>query len=331
MKKTFLLAAALCMLAAVFSFTASAAEFDELLPVDVVHHSERLEIRKIYELPASADPGSIPRSDFERDNTSYTCADILREVVIGEITRTHIETVSVESEKNNIETIMNLLSPQIEIVTEDGFFGTLHLSASSIKTEASGYGSSSSKVTVTRQYPNFSSTDTQHIPKEVTEGGRTYTLSDVQWRTDNTYNVDDYEIGNRYTAIATYSGTRTTSYVKGYNVTADYIGEICRTGVSVIRYTVIFTGAEIVRPEPEPAPTPEPEPEPEPLPVETSGFNWMWVVIPLIMLTLASIGGLAYMYLNNRKEQEHHAENTDYDYADAYTGDGGDDAGGGNG
>ena len=42
----------------------------------------------------------------------------------------------------------------------------------------------------------------------ITEGGQTLKLQDVQWQTDNTYNADDYEIGDRFTAICTYGGSK---------------------------------------------------------------------------------------------------------------------------
>ena len=104
------------------------------------------------------------------------------------------------------------------MTTEEGFTGTLRLDLDSIETEVSGYGSSKQAVTATRNYPNLSDADTQYLPKTIEDNGRSLTLSDVQWQTDNTYNADDYEIGDRYTAICTYSGTKTVSYVKGYKM-----------------------------------------------------------------------------------------------------------------
>ena len=41
------------------------------------------------------------------------------------------------------------------------------------------------------------------------------------------------------------AAARRVSYVTGYTTTADYTGEVYRTGVTVIRYTVIFTGTPI--------------------------------------------------------------------------------------
>lgn len=333
MRKTISLIAILCMAVIVITPAALAAEPYELLPVDVVHNPEQMEIRKIYEMATSVNPDDIPRSVFERDGVLYSCADILREVVIGDEIRTLTETETIDSSKNDIESVMNLLPFSKEVVTDDGFVGTLFLNTSSIHSEVSGYGSKTSPVTITKNYPNLSDADTQYIPKTVTENNKTYTLQDIQWQTDNTYNVDDYEIGNRFTAIATYGGTKTSNYVKGYTVTADYTGEVCRTGVSVVRYTVIFMGTKIEEPEITPSPeppaqTPEPESELEHEPGEKSGFNWWYAVLPLLGLS-AGAGG--FYIFQKTKERRNNAENTDYDYAGAYIDDDSSDPGAGGG
>jgi len=315
MRKIYILILSLCIAVSILTSTAFAAENYELLPVDVIYSHDRMEIRKIYEMAASVNPDMIPREGFERDSIEYECADIIREVVIGDETIIRTETETVDSTKNDIASVLEILPMTKELLTEDGFFGILHLNTSTIKSEVSGYGTTSSTVTVTRSYPNLSDADSQYIPKEVTDGGITYTLSDIQWNTDNRYNEDDYEIGNRYTALATYSGTKSSSYVKGYKITAEYTGDLCRTGVTVIRYTVIFSGVKL-----EPISTAEPETTEDPnAGLETdptdettteqnqknsSGFNWLIVVIPLALLTAGSIGGVIYMYLKNKKEQD---------------------------
>ena len=48
------------------------------------------------------------------------------------------------------------------------------------------------------------------------ENGRTMTLQDVSWQTDNTGDLDGYAMGDRYTAVATYSGTAQRPGGPGY-------------------------------------------------------------------------------------------------------------------
>lgn len=296
MKRAFVSLMASALLITVLVFPAAAADWsdpDALLPVDIILNQEALEIRKVYDLSPTTDPSTLPRASFERDGCRYECSDILREVVIGSETQKVTQTETVESDNKNMETILSLLPQEKVVTTEDGFEGTLYLNLDSIHTEPSGYGSKTSPVTATRRYPNLASADTNHLPKTITEGGRTLNLQGVEWQTDNTYNANDYEIGDRFTAICTYGGSKTVSYVKGYTTTADYVGDAYRTGVTVIRYTVIFTGT--------PVPTAEPD-----LPSEPNGENpegsEVWILIPAVLAALCVGAGGTYFW-TKRKER----------------------------
>lgn len=262
---------------------------ESLYPVDIILDLDSREIRKVYDLSPSTDPSTLPMAAFERDGLAYNCTDILREVIIGTETQPLAQAETVESKKKDLETLLTLLPQEREVTTEEGFTGTLRLDLDSIETKVSGYGSSKQAVTATRSYPNLSDADTQHLPKTIEDNGRTLTLSDVQWQTDNTYNADDYEIGDRYTAICTYSGFKTVSYVKGYTTTADYVGDVHRTGVTMIRYTVIFTGEEI--------------PEPVAVDGSESGFLMAALIIGGLILVAVAGGCGAYMLVKHRKER----------------------------
>mgnify|MGYP000634634668 FL=1 len=266
---------------------------DAMLPVDIILDQDR-EIRKVYDLSPNTDPSTLPMQQFERDGLLYECTDVLREVIIGSETQVITQTETVESDKKDMETILSLLPQEKEVTTEEDFSGTLHLDLDSIKTEPAGYGSSTKPVTATRTYPNLASQDINHLPKSITEGGRTLNLQDVQWQTDNTYNADDYEIGDRFTAVCTYGGSKTVSYVTGYTTTADYTGEVYRTGVTVIRYTVIFTGTPI-----EPGLSEE---------TQDAGEITSWLMVLLPALGALGIGaGGAYFFMK-RKERKMYEE-----------------------
>ncbi|WP_050624211.1 MULTISPECIES: hypothetical protein [Eubacteriales] len=267
---------------------------DAMLPVDIILDQDNREIRKVYDLSPNTDPSTLPMQQFERDGLLYECTDVLREVIIGSETQVITQTETVESDKKDMETILSLLPQEKEVTTEEDFSGTLHLDLDSIKTEPAGYGSSTKPVTATRTYPNLASQDINHLPKSITEGGRTLNLQDVQWQTDNTYNADDYEIGDRFTAVCTYGGSKTVSYVTGYTTTADYTGEVYRTGVTVIRYTVIFTGTPI-----EPILSEE---------TQDAGEITSWLMVLLPALGALGIGaGGAYFFMK-RKERKMYEE-----------------------
>jgi hypothetical protein len=324
MKKALAMACALCLAITPLAGTALAADaesttavtggnasgYGEPLPVNVIRNPDNLEISKVYELSPGADPAKLPRGDFEQNGYVYTCADILREVVIGEENKTVTVAETAESRKNDTDTVLNLFPQYLEYSDEDGFVGNLLLNTATVRSEVSGYGSSSTPYTVTRSYPNLSDADTRYVPKTIDDNGRTLRLQNVEWQSDNTMNAGDYEITDRYTAVVAYEGTKTSNYIKGYVITADYSGEVFRKGVTVIRYTVIFTGAEIPAPETSP-------------PSQNGSGGGHWISVLLSALALLGCGACVFFTLKNRKEKLHYEKITEHDYPDAYV-DGGD-------
>lgn len=272
-------------------------------PVSVTRSDDGSEIRKVYDLGPEEDPGGIPRSDFDQEGFHYTLTDLLRQELPEYEERPHTETVSLPSKSKDMQSVLALLPQEKEFVTDDGLSGTLTLDLSSVRVEVSGYGSTTQAVSATRTYPNLGSQDTANIPKSITEGGNTLTLQNVTWQTASTSNVDGYALGEQFTATATYSGSKTSSYVKGYTVTADYSGTVSRIALDKVRYVAIFEGTPLLPPVPEEPETPE---VPEIGPVR---FNWLWVGIPLGVLALGGAGIGAALFLKRRKESEESEEN----------------------
>ena len=64
--------------------------------------------------------------------------------------------------------------------------------------------------------------------------------------------MNGYAMGDRYTAVATYTGTATSTYVKGYTVTAEYTGTVSRIALNRVRYVAIFEGMAIFSDIPDP-------------------------------------------------------------------------------
>lgn len=187
-------------------------------PTSISRSEDGTQLKKIYDLGPEEDPAGIPRSDFEQDGFHYTLTDLLRQELPENETRQHTETVSIPSKNKDMESVLALLPAEKEFITDDGLTGVLSLDLSTVRVEATGYGSSTREVSSTRSHPGLASQDTQYIPKTVEEDGRTLTLQTIHWQTDNTASMDGYAIGDRFTAVATYTGTATSSYVKGYTV-----------------------------------------------------------------------------------------------------------------
>ncbi len=294
----------LCALALILTMT-PAAYASELspspvcYPVSVTRSEDGSEIRKVYDLSPEEDPAGIARSDFEQEGFHYTLVDLLRQESPEYEERFHTETVSIPSKSKDMESVLALLPTQREFVTEDGLSGTLTLQLDTVQVEVAGYGNSTKEVSATRSYPNLASQDTANIPKSIEDGGKTLTLQNISWQTDNTANLDGYAVGDRYTAVATYTGSATSSYVKGYTVTADYSGVVSRIALNKTRYVAIFEGTPLKPVEPEPDPADQ---------VPASSFSWPVLLVPLGVIAMAGAGIGGALFLKHRKENEEDAE-----------------------
>ena len=279
-------------------------------PTSVTRSEDGTEIRKVYDLGPDEDPAGISRSDFEQEGFHYTLTDLLKQESPEREERFHTETVTLDSKSKDMESVLALLPAQREFTTDDGLTGVLSLKLDTVNVEVSGYGSSTRAVSVTRSYPNLSGQDTSYIPKEITDNGRTLELATINWQTDNTANVDGYAVADRYTAIATYTGSATSSYIKGYTVTADYSGTVSRIALNKVRYVAIFEGVPLHPVEQEPTPDPEPTPDVQE-PAAPIQFHWAYVLAPLGVIALAGAGIGAALFIKKRRESGYENEEDD--------------------
>ena len=298
-----LCAAALCLTMALAP-SALAADFETAppnakvcYPTSIVRSDDGTELKKIYNLGPEDDPAGIPRSDFQKDGFQYTLTDLLKQELPENESRQHTETVTLQSKKKDMESVLALLPQEKEFITDDGLIGNLTLRLDTVQVEPAGYGSSTKEVSAKRSYPNLTGQDTQYIPKSIEEDGRNLTLQNIDWRTDNTASVAGYNLGDCYTAVATYTGTATSSYVTGYTVTADYTGTVSRIALNRVRYVAIFEGEPL-----EPA-----------VPMEESGdglaqFNWAAILLPLGVVF--AVGGVigACLFVKRRRENKEDSE-----------------------
>ena len=265
-------------------------------PTSVTQNEDGTEIRKFYDLSPEDDPTGIPRSDFQQDGYHYTLVELLKQELPENESRQHTETVTLESKNKDMASVLALLPQQREFVTDDGLTGILTLQLDTVQVDVSGYGSSTRAVNVTRSYPNLAGQDTQYIPKTITDNGRTLTLQDINWQTDNTGSLDGYALGDRYTAVATYTGSATSSYVKGYTVTADYTGTVSRIALNKTRYVAIFEGTPLQPLEPVDDGPDTMEPAP------ATSFNWPLLLAPLGLIAAAGGGIGIALFLKRRSE-----------------------------
>ena len=293
MKRVLSLLMTAMILSAVMIPSALAADTSSVCyPTSVTRSEDGTEIRKVYDLGPEEDPAGISRSDFQQDGVRYTLVDLLKQELPENESRQHVETVTLESKNKDMASVLELLPQQREFVTDDGLSGVLTLQLDTVQVDVSGYGSSTRAVNVTRSYPNLAGQDTSYIPKTIQDGGRTLTLQDISWQTDNTASLDGYAMGDRFTAVATYSGSATSSYVKGYTVTANYAGTVSRIALNKTRYVAIFEGdgptVDIIPTEADSAPGFQ--------------FTWAYLLVPLGVIALAGGGMGTALFLKQRHE-----------------------------
>ena len=249
-----------------------------IYPVHVWESREdgRRQIIRVYELREHENPAHIPRESFERDGFRFELAEVVRREMPAHSVREHSETVSVSTQTNDFATVMRLLSSTMEYVSYDGYFGVLALDISSIEIVSDGTRTTSHTATATREFPHLSSTDTSLVPRTITDGGRTYNLVNVEWRTQSTTAIDYTQVASTFTAVATYSRNATRTSTIGFTTTAVYRGQVSRIAVGRTEFTAYFIGIPIVTPTVNESTTnPVAEPEtaaipPEAAPTETA-------------------------------------------------------------
>lgn len=295
MKRIITMCAMLVALSMAFPLSAFAADAAVCYPTSVVQSEDGTQLKRIYDLTPEADPAGISRSDFERDGFRYTLVELLRQELPAYEEREHTETVTLQSEKKDMESVLALLPQEREFVTDDGLTGTLTLKLDTVRVEPSGYGKSTKQLTAARSYPNLAGQDTEFIPKSIEDNGHTLTLESIDWQTDNTADVDGYAIADRYTAVATYTGTTTSSYVKGYTVSADYTGTVSHIALDRVRYVAIFEGKRV-------APVEIDLPVPEQEKTALGQFPWQYVLVPVGVIALVGAGIGVALGIKRRSE-----------------------------
>jgi len=224
----------------------------DLYPVSIKETQDengRREVIKTYELAPNEKPDNISQEPFTRDGWLYELTDITKKETASTDTRNHTETVTLNTDTNDTEKILQQLEPTMDYTDNDGYTGILSLDVQNIKVETAGTKSTAYTVTATREYPNLSSNDTSVIPKSVTENGRTLTLSDVEWKVQNYVSVDYDSIPDSYTAVVTYTGTAYRNVVTGYITTAEYSGTLIKNITGKTVYEVYFTGTQTIVPD----------------------------------------------------------------------------------
>lgn len=264
MKRAVALLALLCALTA----TASAA----YVPEDVV--SENIDGRqlivKTYSLPPDADPSELVEEPFEVEGYAYRYLETVKEERLFEDSKFQTETVTLETDTNDLAAILEQLAPTVEY-SKDGYSGTLTLDHTSLQTEAAGYTTKYYTITDTKQFTGLDRNDPSYVPTTTVKNGSTLKLNDISWTVTGAGLADDTLVPTSYTATATYTATGSRSVATGYVTVASYTGEVTAEGVEAVKYTVTYLGSPVRL---------------------LDGFNPVWLLAAggLLLLVCAGIG-----------------------------------------
>ena len=273
--------------------TAFAAEVPENLVVENLNGQQR--IVKTYVLSPETDPEVLKEPSFDYDGFTYTWAYTIKEEHTFLDTKSVTETMTVETEKKDLNIVLEQLAPSIPY--DDGeFSGELSLDHTTLSTVAAGYASRSGKVTATKTIGPLDRNDMSYVPATTVKDGRTLTLANVEWQGIGTDLVGDMLAPSSYQAIATYSASTSYQVATGYVTTAEYKGTVTASGVDSITYTVVYVGTEIV---PE---TPLPTEPAEKRDGSLFGANVAAIggTLLLVLLLAALAGGGVYLFLHRK-------------------------------
>lgn len=203
----------------------------------------RQQVVKTYTLPPDADPQELVEEPFILDGYRYTFADITKTENHVDDTVLKAETVTLETEKNDLAEILSQLAPSMDY--DDGLYsGKLALNHTSIRTEAAGYETRHNTLRETKVIDQLDRNDMSYVPGTTVKNGCTLKLSNVEWRVTGTELVGETLMPSSYQAVAIYSGSTAYRAATGYITTAEYTGEVSRTGVESVTYTVTYLGEE---------------------------------------------------------------------------------------
>ena len=250
-------------------------------------------ITKTYVLPPDTDPEILKEPSFDYDGFTYTWAFTTKEEHTFLESKTATQTVTVETAKKDLNTILEQLAPTLPY--DDGeYTGELALDHTTLSTVASGYTTQRGSITATKTIGPLDRNDMSYIPATTTKNGRTLSLVNVDWQVIGSDVVGDMMAPCSYQAVATYSAATSSQVATGYVTTAEYKGEVVAEGVENITYTVVYVGSEIVPAEPDPT---------EPVERAYPSFFLPMAVIGgvLLLAALAALGVFGVRLFRHRK------------------------------
>ena len=202
-------------------------------------------LTKTYEMPPDFDPAALKEEPFSQGGYWYRYERMDKTVQHRTDTQDAEDMVTIDAPSVDLAAVIDRF-PVTKSYGKDGFVGDLTLDLQSIKVEATGYKTvtDSHPHSVTKSY-TLPYNDRSLVPEAVQADGLSLPRTSLTWT--EAANVSDSDVPNSWTAIAVYSKTTYTSrrVATGYQASAVYRGQITKTSVDHVTYTVTYVGSKI--------------------------------------------------------------------------------------
>ena len=202
-------------------------------------------LTKTYEMPPDFDPAALKEEPFSQGGYWYRYERMDKTVQHRTDTQDAEDTITIDAPSSDLATVIDRFSVTKSYIKE-GVVGDLTLDLQSIKVEATGYKTvtDSHPHSVTKSY-TLPYNDRSLVPETVQADGLSLPRTGLTWT--ETANVSDSDVPNNWTATAVYSKTTYTSrqVATGYQASAVYRGQIAKTSVDHVTYTVTYVGSKI--------------------------------------------------------------------------------------
>lgn len=202
-------------------------------------------LTKTYEMPPDFDPAALKEEPFSQGGYWYRYERMDKTVQHRTDTQDAEDTITIDAPSADLAAVIDRF-PVTKTYAENGFVGDLTLDLQSIKVEATGYKTvtDSHPHSVTKSY-TLPYNDRSLVPETVQADGLSLPRTGLTWT--EAANVSDSDVPNSWTATAVYSKTTYTSrqVATGYQASAIYRGQIAKTSVDHVTYTVTYVGSKI--------------------------------------------------------------------------------------
>ena len=200
-------------------------------------------LTEVYNVSSEVDPEDLIKSDFSSQSFVYTFESITKDESKIESVKNVEQEVTIPVESKNLNNNLSLLNAYINYNDEEGYEGNLYLLPDTVKITTDGYAYKNSTVSDTKTYTGLEYNDPTLIPQTVQKNGYTLSISSIDWNEESM--VQDGTIPSTFSAIVTYTKTVSSRYATGYTMTAKYKGDVSKTSIENIKYTVNYVGSEI--------------------------------------------------------------------------------------